>query len=293
MNAGERIGFGIGAPLDELVSAFILDTGQLRGEEVAGGSGLRLNLGSGYRAGSELQRGDGSLFIQVGADVDGDGRAFAAPLGHIGAGPLHAHGLAAHGLREQHRVGGHILEAGAAVRTGILDPDDAHHVGRNVEHLGDAELKGVRLLRAAPDSRDSIGGILRDGAARAHGCVGLERPIVTGFHLAAGAGEHGGRVAFLRPLPRGFGRDGAHVGVKIRRKDVAGLVPRDLERLRGANRGPLGFRHHADKVTFHNDFGEAGMVFTEASSKLTKVAPALNGRMTRACSMPSMRISVA
>ena len=68
--------------------------------------------------------GDFAVFVDGSGKIAGHGGTFAAPLRHIGARPLHAHGFA-HGLRKQQGVGCGVLDARTAVGAGVFDPNDA------------------------------------------------------------------------------------------------------------------------------------------------------------------------
>ena len=259
----EAVGRRANAPVGEFIGPRGVGyANKLRRQEIAGTRRLCGDLVARKGARDELQRGHFSLRVQGRDHVADDCGSLRAPRRHVAAHPLQAH-RPADRLRQQHGIGHRIFEAGATVRSGVLDPDDPDLVDRPSQKLRNRLLQRVRLLCARPDRRQTVHADVRDRTSGPHRRVRLERELVARFQLLRRVRQRRRDVAHSHRFPRGLRNGRAHVMIEVLlfRKHERGSAPRHLQRLRRANRRPFGFGDDPDKVPLDHGFHVAGNPF--------------------------------
>ncbi len=165
-------------------------------------------------AGREIVSRDAAIGVQSALDVHQLRGALWLPGVLLFARQLHAH-RAADRARQQHRVGGDVVGAVAAVAAGGLHPDHVDFGFRPLQQQREIGAQDVRILRAGPHP-DLTVPIVRDRAGRADRGVHLVGPDISPRHRLCRGGERGVDVALVDQGPRRR-RIGAQRGLDILR----------------------------------------------------------------------------
>ena len=139
--------------------------------------------------------GDAAVGVQSAIDVHQLRGALGLPRVLLLARQLHANGPA-DGARQQHRVGGNVIGAVAAVAAGGLHPDHLDLGFAAMDQPRQLGAQMVRVLRAGPDP-GLILLIVGDRAGRADRGVHLVGPDVGPRHRLGGAGNRRIDVALV------------------------------------------------------------------------------------------------
>ena len=171
---------------------------------------------------------------------------------------LHAH-RPADGARQQHRVGGNVVGAVAAVAAGGLHPDHLDLGFAAMDQPRQLGAQMVRILRAGPDP-GVILLIVGDRAGRADRGVHLIGPDVGPRHRLRGAGNRRIDVALVDQRAR-HGRIGAQRGLDVLQVGQRRhRLPGHLELRRGLDRILLALGDDADEVADPDDRDKSGDV---------------------------------
>ena len=171
---------------------------------------------------------------------------------------LHANGPA-DGARQQHRVGGHVIGAVAAIAAGGLHPDHLDLGFAAMDQPRQFGAQMVRVLRAGPDP-GLVVLIIGDRAGRADRGVHLVRPDIGSRHRLRGAGNRRIDIALVdqrsrrRRIGAQRGLDVLQVGQRRHR------LPAHLELRRGLDRILLALGDDADEVADPDDGDQSGNV---------------------------------
>ena len=144
-----------------------------RRREMSGGRGTR-----GVRIAPHLVLPLGHVrAVQLRARSGDHHRAVRFPGVLVFAHPLHPHGAAGEGRRDERSVGACVVRAVVAVAAGAFHVDAAHALARHAKHLGDRVAQRIDALRVRPDRERAV---LRerDGARGADRRVHLVRTPV-------------------------------------------------------------------------------------------------------------------
>ena len=163
-------------------------------------------------AGCKIVSRDAAIGVQSALDVHQLRGALGLPGVLLLAGQLHAN-RAADRARQQHRVGGDVVGAVAAIAAGRFHPDHVDVGFRPPQQQREIGAQDVRILRAGPHP-DLTVVIIRDRAGRADRGVHLVRPDIGARHRLCRGGERSIDVALVDQGPRRR-RIGAQRGLDI------------------------------------------------------------------------------
>ncbi len=185
-------------------------------------------------------------------------RALGLPQVFLLAGQLHAH-RPAHGLRQQRRIGGHVVGAVAAVTARGLHPDQVDRGFGQAGELREVGAQRVRILRAGPD-REPVAAPVGQRAGRADRRVHLVGPDVGARELRGGAGQGRVDVALLG-RHAALRRVVADRLLQVRQlRQGRPRLPGDLQLAHRALGLILALGDHAHEVADHHHRDDAGDV---------------------------------